>query len=57
MKAGDGDGMTVWLMSEYCLHECVLVGGGHMQIYSDFEQAFNGSKGHSGTPVSLFFDL
>lgn len=46
MKVGDGDGMTVWLMSGSCLHECVLVGGGNMQIYSGFEQAFNGSKGH-----------
>lgn len=54
MKVGDGDGMTVWLMSGSCLHECVLVGGGNMQIYSDFEQAFNGSKGHLET---LLFDL
>lgn len=52
MRAGDGDGMTVWLMSGSCLHKRVLVGGGYMQIYSDFEQAFNGSKEHLET---LFF--
>lgn len=56
MEAGDGDGTTVWLTSGACLHECVLVGGGYTQIYSDFQQAFNGSKGHSET-LSVFFIL
>lgn len=46
MKAGDGDGMTAWLTSGSCLHECVLVGWGYMQIYGDFGQAFNSSKGY-----------
>lgn len=53
MRAGDGDGMTDWLMSGPCLHECVLVGWGYMQIYSDFEQAFKGSKGYSVFLYSL----
>lgn len=56
VKAGDADLMTVWLTSGSCLDECVLVGGEYMQIYSDFERAFNASKGRRET-LCIFFIL
>lgn len=49
MKAGDDDGMTVWLMSGSCLHECVLVWGGGTCRFTETEQAFSGSKGYLET--------
>lgn len=53
MEGEDADGMTVWLTSGSCLHQCLLIGGGCMQIYSDFEQALLGSNRHLKTPYFL----
>lgn len=54
VKGEDADGMTVWLTSGSCLHQCLLVGGGCKQIYSDFEQALHGSNRHLKTPYFLY---